>query len=252
MTPKARYILGILATAGALVALVQGVRGPAPASRSAEEFDWLRGGDSEPAAGTEGHLPQEACDLFGDLLARGDLDTISEEDGATGSRRVWAHALRAIERRGGILAPGVEPALPFEEGEGELQLPWRTEPIAHKDLRQFCTADFNRDDTIDDADALAFLDEWFDRRGPLAPMLDIDRDGWLTDDDFSKFFESFDEGCEPIVQVALRNPPEASFELVMSRVAVTEVKLELRFSALQIIKDRTVRPEQPYVLRFER
>lgn len=101
--------------------------------------------------------------------------------------------------------PAIEPApgLP-PTAEETLLIPGREEGIGYSKLHTFCTADFNRDDVIDNADASDFVQEWASREGPLAPMLDIDRDGWLTDDDLSLFFESFDEQCDPRIQMALR------------------------------------------------
>ncbi len=232
MALRTRRILWMLAVAGICVAVVQavregdGARTGSPATSGIEPPGWV--------AEQGNHLDGETHDLFGDLLARGDLDTITQEGSAGGLSSLSPHAFRAMESRAGVEIPAVEPAPSFADGASSLSLPWRTEPLELGEIHQFCTADFNRDDVIDEDDASAFRTEWADRSGPLAPMLDIDRDGWLTDDDFSGFFASFDEGCEPEAQLALRNGSFEGFQLVISRIVTqADVKVDLRYAPEQ-------------------
>lgn len=81
-------------------------------------------------------------------------------------------------------------------GQGEDVPGWR--------MRYFCPADFNRDDQIDEEDARAFVNEWMDRSGELAPYLDIDMDGLLTERDLDLFFSAFNGTCDPSEQAHMR------------------------------------------------
>ncbi|MCG3122753.1 MAG: hypothetical protein GIKADHBN_01154 [Phycisphaerales bacterium] len=138
-----------------------------------------------------------------------------------GSSDTDPRSLRASMAQLGIDIPVVEPAFDPVDPASGLRLPWRQDLIEHDKVRSFCTSDFNRDDTIDNTDIDAFVDEWVRRDGPLAALLDIDQDGWITDDDFSAFIDSFDEECDPGVQIALRQAPQVRLALRIEDVLVT-------------------------------
>ncbi|MCE7973132.1 MAG: hypothetical protein DYG92_02230 [Leptolyngbya sp. PLA1] len=66
-------------------------------------------------------------------------------------------------------------------------------------LEYFCPADFNKDDSVDDADALAFMQAWADESSPLFGWCDLNKDGFVDESDAHEFMRRFRESdCDPL------------------------------------------------------
>lgn len=77
-------------------------------------------------------------------------------------------------------------------------LPHLAKDDIHK-LDYFCPADFNKDDTVDEADALAFMQAWADQSSPLFSWCDMNKDGFVDESDAQEFMRRLRESdCDPL------------------------------------------------------
>lgn len=66
-------------------------------------------------------------------------------------------------------------------------------------LDYFCPADFNKDDSVDEADALAFMQAWADQSSPLFGWCDMNKDGFVDESDAHEFMRRLRESdCDPL------------------------------------------------------
>lgn len=189
--------------------------------------DGLRGAEIEggPERWSENFAPRTSGES---ATGQGPTEGGSTDAASSGARR-WGIGDVPM-----ALVAEPAPELPPSDDEA-LSLPWRKTPLRYDLLKEFCTADFNRDDVLDDQDIVDFLDEWSRRDGPLAAMLDLDGDGWLTEADASKFFESLDEDCQPMVHVAMRAIREHQ------RTESGRMVVELRLVQSTVVEDGVLR-----------
>lgn len=76
-------------------------------------------------------------------------------------------------------------------------LPHLAKDDIHK-LHYFCPADFNKDDAVDESDALAFMQAWADQSSPLFGWCDLNQDGFVDESDAHEFLRRFRESdCDP-------------------------------------------------------
>lgn len=76
-------------------------------------------------------------------------------------------------------------------------LPHLAKDDIHK-LEYFCPADFNKDDSVDEADALAFMQAWADQSSPLFGWCDMNKDGFVDESDAQEFMRRLRESdCDP-------------------------------------------------------
>lgn len=66
-------------------------------------------------------------------------------------------------------------------------------------LEYFCPADFNKDDAVDEADTIAFMQAWSDQSSPLFGWCDLNKDGFVDESDAHEFMRRFRESdCDPL------------------------------------------------------